>query len=158
MSIRKRKIEADYLKVGDKFELIGVGFEGNMGEEIDCTTREKEYVDGSTSSSKTITRWQSDFSEDQIESKSIIEYITSIQRELKTGTDAESEFIKVDTDKQGIGENSYYARKFKVAIQISELYPLDGSFLGMGDPKIGTVIIDPETKEITFTEGFTAKK
>ena len=163
MAIRKRKIEADYLKVNEKFELMGIGFE-SIDEKPNAQTREKRYVcDASSTQSITSYKWQSDFSGDQIENEKVIEYITSIGKELKTGADAETEYIKVDMDKPGAAENSYYARKFKVAVQVSE-FPnndgelgLSGSFLGLGDPIIGTATIDTETKELTFEEGFAAK-
>lgn len=161
MAIRKRKIEADFLKVGGKFELIGVGFE-SIDEKPNAQTREKRYVnDSSSTQSITSYKWQSNFSGDQIESEKVIEYITSIGKELKTGGDAESEFVKVDMDKAGTAEDSYYARKFKVAIQVSEFPNNDGelgvsgSFLGLGDPEIGTATFSDG--EITFAEGFTEK-
>lgn len=163
MGIRQRRIEADYLKVADKFELMGLGFE-SIDEKPNAQTREKRYVvDASTTTSIVSYNWQSDFSGDQIENEKVIEYIISIGKELKTGAAAETEYIKVDMDKPGTTENTYYARKFKVAVQVSE-FPnndgelgLSGSFLGLGDPIIGTVTIDAESKEITFAEGFTAK-
>ena len=34
---------------------------------------------------------------------------------------------------------------------------LSGSLLGLGDPVVGTVTINPDTKEITFKEGFNEK-
>ncbi|MBY6932284.1 hypothetical protein [Clostridium botulinum] len=163
MKIRQRRIEVDYLKIADKFEIMNVGFE-SMDEKPNAQTREKRYI-GDASSSQSITsyKWQSDFSGDQIENEKVIEYITAIGKELKTGADAETEYIKVDMDKPGTTENSYYARKFKVAIQVSE-FPnsdgelgLSGSFLGLGDPEIGTATIDVKTKELTFADGFTKK-
>ncbi|NFH81723.1 hypothetical protein FDA09_16545 [Clostridium botulinum] len=163
MAIRKRKIEADYLKVADKFELMGLGFE-SIDEKPNAQTREKRYVcDASSTQSITSYKWQSDFSGDQIENEKVVEFITDIGKELKTGADAETEYIKVDMDKPATGTNAFYARKFKVAVQVTE-FPnndgelgLSGSFLGLGDPVIGTVTIDAETKELTFVEGFTKK-
>lgn len=163
MAIRQRRIEADYLKIGGKFELMGVGFE-SIDEKPNAQTREKRYVpDASSTQSIVSYKWQSDFSGDQIENEKVIEFITAIGKELKTGADAETEYIKVDMDKPGTAENSYYARKFKVAVQVSE-FPnndgelgLSGSFLGLGDPVIGTVTLKPDTKEITFKEGFNEK-
>lgn len=163
MSIRQRRIEADYLKVAGKFELMNVGFDA-IDEKPNAQTREKRYV-GDSSSTQSITsyKWQSDFSGDQIENQKVIEYLTSIGKELKTGSDAETEYIKVDMDKKGTAEHSYYARKFNVAVSISD-FPnndgelgLSGSFLGLGDPIIGTVTINPTTKEITFEKGFNEK-
>ena len=163
MAVRQRRIEADYLKVSDKFEFMGVGF-SSIDEKPNAQTREVRYVcDASSTQSITSYKWQADFSGDQIESEKVIEYLTAIGKECKTGADAETEYIKVDMDKKGTAENSYYARKFKVAVMISE-FPnndgdlgLSGSFMGLGDPVIGTVTVNPDTKEISFTEGFNEK-
>lgn len=163
MAVRQRRIEADYLKVSDKFEFMGVGF-SSIDEKPNAQTREVRYVcDASSTQSITSYKWQADFSGDQIESEKVIEYLTAIGKECKTGADAETEYIKVDMDKKGAAENSYYARKFKVAVMISE-FPnndgdlgLSGSFMGLGDPIVGTVTINPDTKEISFTEGFNEK-
>ncbi len=163
MAVRQRRIEADYLKVSNKFEFMGVGF-SSIDEKPNAQTREVRYVcDASSTQSITSYKWQADFSGDQIESEKVIEYLTAIGKECKTGADAETEYIKVDMDKKGTAENSYYARKFKVAVMISE-FPnndgdlgLSGSFMGLGDPVIGTVTVNPDTKEITFEKGFNEK-
>lgn len=159
MAIRARRIEADYLKVGEDFELLGAGFTG-IDEKLNSQVTEKKYVnDASSSQSVTGYKWQADFTGDQIVSNNAIEYIVGIGKELKTGGDAETEYIKVDLDKEASTSGSFYARKFKVAIQVSE-FPnndgelgLSGVFLGLGDPEIGS--FNTQTK--AFTKGFTAK-
>ena len=159
MAIRARRIEADYLKVGEDFELLGAGFTG-IDEKLNSQVTEKKYVnDASSSQSVTGYKWQADFTGDQIVSNNAIEYIVGIGKELKTGGDAETEYIKVDLDKEASTEGSFYARKFKVAIQVNE-FPnndgdlgLSGTFLGLGDPIIGSF----NTKTKAFTEGFIAK-
>lgn len=163
MAVRQRRIEADYLKVGEKFELMGVGFE-SVDEKPNAQTKETRYViDASASQSVVSYKWQADFSGDQIESENVIKHIVKIGKELKTGVDTEAEYLKVDLDKVGSAENSFYARKFKVAIQVNE-FPnndgnlgLSGTLLGLGDCVVGTATIDPITKEVTFVEGFTEK-
>ena len=160
MSIRKRKIEADYLKINKAFVFLGTGWTG-LDEKPNAQTKEKRYVNES-SSTQTITgyKWQNDFTGDQIQSDEAIEYIASIGKELKSGAEAETEYCKVDLDKPASTDSkSFYARKFKVAIQGDEFPDNDGelgisgSFLGIGDPIIGTFNV--ETK--AFTEGFTGK-
>lgn len=158
MAIRQRRMEADYLKVGENFEFLGAGFTA-IDEKPNSQVTEKRYInDASSSQSVTGYKWQADFSGDQIDSEKAIEYITTIGKELKTGGDCESEYIRVDLDKAST-DGGYYARKFKVAIQVSE-FPnndgelgLSGVFLALGDPVIGT--FNTETKK--FTEGFTAQ-
>lgn len=159
MAIRQRRMEADYLKVGENFEFLGAGFTA-IDEKPNSQVTEKRYInDASSSQSVTGYKWQADFSGDQIDSEKAIEYITTIGKELKTGGDCESDYIRVDLDKASTTDGGYYARKFKVAIQVSE-FPnndgelgLSGVFLALGDPVIGTF----NTKTKTFTEGFTAQ-
>ena len=156
MGTRQRRIEADYLKVSAAFELLGVGFT-TIDEKPNPQTPENRYVtDASTPQSITSYKWQADFEGDQIESDDAIEYITAIGKELKTGSACETEYVKEDLDKAAL-TTGYYARKFNVAIQVNE-FPnndgelgLSGTFLGLGDPIIGT--FDTATK--TFTAGFT---
>lgn len=159
MAIRQRRMEADYLKVGENFEFLGAGFTA-IDEKPNSQVTEKRYInDASSSQSVTGYKWQADFSGDQIDSEKAIEYITTIGKELKTGGDCESEYIRVDLDKASTTDGGFYARKFKVAIQVSE-FPnndgelgLSGVFLALGDPVVGTF----NTKTKTFTEGFTAQ-
>lgn len=159
MAIRQRRMEADYLKVGENFEFLGAGFTA-IDEKPNSQVTEKRYInDASSSQSVTGYKWQADFSGDQMDSEKAIEYITTIGKELKTGGDCESEYIRVDLDKPSNTEGGYYARKFKIAIQVSE-FPnndgelgLSGVFLALGDPVVGTF----NTKTKTFTEGFTAQ-
>ncbi len=159
MAIRQRRMEADYLKVGENFEFLGAGFTA-IDEKPNSQVTEKRYInDASSSQSVTGYKWQADFSGDQMDSEKAIEYITTIGKELKTGGDCESDYIRVDLDKAANTDGGYYARKFKVAIQVSE-FPnndgelgLSGIFLALGDPVVGTF----NTKTKTFTEGFTAQ-
>lgn len=159
MATRARRMEADYLKVGEEFEFLGAGFTA-IDEKPNSQTKEVRYINDASSSTSVVGyKWQSDFTGDQIVNDKAIEFITNIGKELKTGGDCESEYIKVDLDKESNTSGSYYARKFKVAIQVSE-FPnndgdlgLSGVFLGSGDPVIGTF----NTKEKSFTEGFVAK-
>ena len=159
MAIRARRMEADYLKVGENFEFLGAGFTA-IDEKPNSQTKEVRYINDASSSTSVVGyKWQSDFTGDQIVNDKAIEFITNIGKELKTGGDCESEYIKVDLDKESNTSGSYYARKFKVAIQVSEFPNTDGDlglsgvFLGLGDPVIGTF----NTNEKSFTEGFVAK-
>lgn len=162
MGIRQRRIQANYLKVGAKYEFLGTGF-STLDEKPSPKTTSKRYInDASASQSITSYEWSSDFEADQIQSDKAIEYIVNIGEMCKTGADAETEYLIVDLDKEA-KTAGYRARKFKIAIQVDEFSNNDGelqckgSFLGLGDPIEGTVTIDDSTKEITFTEGFTPK-
>ena len=162
MGIRQRRIQANYLKVGTKYEFLGTGF-STLDEKPSPKTTSKRYInDASASQSITSYEWSSDFEADQIQSDKAIEYIVNIGEMCKTGADAETEYLIVDLDKEA-KTAGYRARKFKIAIQVDEFSNNDGelqckgSFLGLGDPAEGTVTIDTSTKEATFTEGFEAK-
>ena len=159
MGIRKKKIQANYLKVKDTFELLGTGFT-ELNESPSAKTTSKRYINQSSSSQYVIGyEWNSGFNTDQINIEKVIEYIRDIGEMQKTGADAETEYLIVDLDKPGAEEGSFRARKFKIAIAVDSFDDNDGelgisgSFLGQSDPIEGTFTV--ATKE--FAEGFSAK-
>ena len=159
MSIRKRKVQANYLKVDDKFELLGTGFT-ELNESPSAQTTSKRYINQSSSSqSVTGYEWSTSFNADQIVSEKAIEYIRNIGEMQLTGSDTESEYIIVDLDKEASESNGFRARKINVAIAVDSFDDNDGelgisgSFLGQSDPIEGTF----NTSTKSFTEGFTPK-
>jgi hypothetical protein len=157
MSIRKRKVQANYLKVGEDFELLGTGFT-ELNESPSAQTTSKRYINqASATQSVTGYEWTTSFNTDQIVSDKAIEYIREIGEMQKTGAEAETEYIIVDLDKPAETEGSYRARKIKVAIAVDSFDDNDGelgisgSFLGQSDPVEGTFTVSDKT----FTEGFT---
>lgn len=159
MGIRKRRIQANYLKVNGSFEVLGTGFT-ELTESPSAQAGSKRYINQS-SASQSITgyEWSSSFNTDQIVSDVAVEYIRDIGEMLRTGSDAESEILFVDLDKPGTASNTFRARKIKVAISVDSFddndgeLAISGSFLGIGDPVEGT--FNTETR--SFTEGFTGK-
>lgn len=157
MAVRKRKIQANYLKVTE-FELLSTGFT-ELNESPSAQTTSKRYINQS-SASQSITgyEWSTSFNADQIVSEVAIEYIRDIGEMQKTGADTETEYIIVDLDKPA-QTSGYRARKFMVAIAVDSFEDNDGelgitgSILGISDPVLGT--FDTTTK--TFTEGFEPK-
>lgn len=156
--IRKRKIQANYLKIGEKFELLGAGFT-ELNESPSAQTTSKRYINqASASQSITGYEWTTSFNADQIASEKAIEYIRDIGELQKLGSEAETEYLMVDLDQEATSKG-YRARKIRVAISIDSFEDNDGelgvtgSFLGMSDIILGT--FDLETN--TFTEGFTPK-
>lgn len=155
MAVRKRKIQANYLKVGENFELLGAGFT-ELNESPSAQTTSKRYINQS-SASQSITgyEWTTSFNADQIVSEKAIEYIRDIGEMQKTGLDTETEYLIVDLDKPA-SNAGFRARKFKIAIAVDSFDDNDGelgvtgSFLGISDPVEGT--FDTSTK--IFTEGF----
>lgn len=158
MAIRKRKIQANYLKVTNAFELLGTGFT-ELNESPSAQTTSKRYINQSSASqSVTGYEWASEFTADQIINEKVIEYIREIGEMQKLGSDTETDYLIVDLDKPATTKG-FRARKIKVAVSVDSFEDEDGdlgisgSFLGISDPILGT--FDPTTKE--FTEGFTPK-
>jgi len=157
MGVRKRKIQANYMKVKEGFELLGTGFT-ELNESPSAQTASKRYINQSSSSqSVTGYEWNSSFNTDQIVSDKAIEYIKDIGEMQKTGADTETDYLIVDLDKPAVTEGSFRGRFFKIAIAVDSFDDNDGelgisgSFLGQSDPVEGT--FDTKIKE--FTEGFT---
>lgn len=158
MAIRKRKVQANYLKVKEAFELLGAGFT-ELNESPSAQTTSKRYINQSSSSqSVTGYEWGTSFNTDQINSEKAIEYIRDIGEMQKTGADTETEYIIVDLDKPGTVVGTYRARKFRVAIAVDSFDDNDGelgisgNFLGQSDPVEGTFTVATKA----FEEGFTA--
>ena len=143
MSIRKRKVQANYLKVGEDFELLGTGFT-ELNESPSAQTTSKRYINQSSASqSVTGYEWATEFTADQIVSEKAIEYIREIGEMQKLGSDTETDYLIVDLDKPA-ATTGFRARKIKVAISIDS-FPdndgelgIEGSFLGISDPVLGT--------------------
>lgn len=159
MAIRKRKVQANYMKVKEAFELLGTGFT-ELNESPSAQTTSKRYINQSSSrQSVTGYEWNSSFNADQIKSEKAIEYIKEIGEMQKTGADAETEYLIVDLDKPGTVEGSFRARKFDIAIAVDSIddndgeLAISGSFLGQSDPVEGTFTVATKT----FEEGFTPK-
>jgi hypothetical protein len=158
MAVRKRKIQANYLKIADAFELLGTGFT-ELNESPSAQTTSKRYINqASASQSITGYEWTTSFNADQIVSEKAIENIRNIGEMQKTGAETEAEYLIVDLDKPA-QTAGYRARKLKVAIAVDSFEDNDGelgitgSFLGISDPVEGTF----DTTAKTFTEGFTPK-
>lgn len=158
MGIRKRKIQANYLKVNNTFELLGAGFT-ELNESPSAKTTSKRYINQSSASqSVSGYEWSTSFNADQISSEEAIQYIRNIGEMQLTGADTETEYIIVDLDMPAL-TTGYRARKFNVAIAVDSFDDNDGElgvsgkFLGISDPIEGTF----NTTSKTFTEGFTGK-
>ena len=155
MAVRKRKIQANYLKVAEAFELLGTGFT-ELNESPSAQTSSKRYINQSSATqSVTGYEWGTSFNADQIVSENAIEYIRNIGEMQLTGGDTETEYIIVDLD-QAATTLGFRARKFNVAVAVDSFEDNDGelgitgNFLGLSDPILGTF----DTALKTFVEGF----
>lgn len=157
--VRTRRMEADYLNVAsgaeaETYALMGTGFTA-LTETPSAQTASKRYINmASARQSVTGYEWSAPFEADQILDEQAIAYIRAISDGLKTGGDAETDYVQVDLDAplESVA-NTYKARKRTVAIAVSELpdndgdLGLNGDLLGVTDPVAG--YFNTETK--TFT-------
>ncbi len=151
---------ADYLEVGGKMELCGIGFtklDESPGAKSDNTT----YINETTSSADIIgyeTEFPYEF--DAVPSQKALYALWKDGRDHHTGEDAQHVFLKVDlfnpvgTPSKATAE--YTARKFVVSNEVSdftggggEKITASGTLHAVGDPIFGK--FDTVTK--TFTEG-----
>ena len=89
-----------------------------------------------------------------------VDFIRDIGENRKTGVDAETDYVRVDLDKKvGASGTEYEARKFHVAVEVSDFADSDGemtmsgNLLGIGDMVIGK--FDTTSKTFTATSGET---
>lgn len=153
-TVKQRYQEAAYIKTGENYELAGTGFE-KLDEEPGAQTSSKKYInDKSSTSSITSYEGEHPFTADQILSEKVIEDFVSIGKLRKTGADAEREMVRVDLDKAvAEQENTFEARHFDVAVEVSSFadndgeLQVEGTLHDKGDPVEGTF----NTKTKTFT-------
>lgn len=155
--VRKRKIEADYINTSPgtstpEYSLCGTGF-SKLSESPSAQTSKKRYIN-QESSSQHVTgyEWSCSFETDQIPDEKAVNFILEIGKNLKSGPEAETDFVQVDLDAPVEGkENTYKARKRKIAIAVKELPDNDGElgangdFLGVTDPVTGEFDVNTKT-------------
>lgn len=147
---------ADYLKVGDKFELMGVGFE-TLDENPNAQSVQKIYVNQATATNF-INSYQTEFpySADMIASEKALMSLYKCGRDHLTGTAAMFEYVRVELFSPVKSQpNVFEARKFIVSNEVSgntgkggDPMSLAGTLKSVGDPVLGTF----DTTSGTFTE------
>ena len=159
MGIKQRRGIADYLNVTpaestEKYAFMGSGFT-KLDESPSAQTSSKRYINDK-STTKAISGYDDSFpfETDQILSEEAIECIIGIGEKRLTGADAETTYVRVDLDKKiGSTGTEFAARKFKVAIEVSDFADSDGemtasgNLLPIGDPIEGKF----DTTSKTFT-------
>lgn len=159
--VKQRYKEADYLNISaakgtEKYVLMGTGFT-KIDDSPSAQTTSKRYVNNK-SATKSIGSydWSAPYELDLIESEEAITFIAEIGRREKTGSEAETDYIRVDLAKEK-SANGYPARKRRVAIEVAEFVDNDGeitgsgNLLGKGDWTFG--FFDTETATFTPEEG-----
>lgn len=151
---------ADYLNTSTNgtpsFALMGVGF-NTLDENPNAQTDGKTYIHQKAQSSQ-IKNYQTQFpfDTDLIASEEAVMALYNIGRNQKIGKDAELEYVRVELfQPHETLENTFTARKFKVAVAVSgisgaggEAVKVTGTLHGVGDPMFGTF----NTSTKTFTE------
>ena len=162
--VRQTRMQANYIDIssGDtpSWAFCGAGFK-TLNEQPSAQTKSRRYkCDKSASKSITGYDWSTPFEIDQIRTQEAVNYIVNIGELQLTGEEAETDFLIVDLDKPISGENNtFYARKFHVAVEVSSFDDDDGeltgsgNLLGIGDPVVGKFNV----KTLTYTADTTAE-
>ena len=154
-----RNAIADYLKVGEDFELMGTGFT-SLNESPGAQTDSETYINETTESTD-ITKYATEFAYESrfIPSKKAIYKLYKQGRDHATGESAKCIYVRVDLFNP-IGapteeKAEYPARQFVVANEVSdfegdggEKISVSGTLHSVGDPIQG--------KFDTVTQPFTA--
>lgn len=162
--IKERIGFADYLNVKPTqetadYELMGAGFT-DLNEAPSAKTSSKRYVNDK-SETKRITGydWSVAYTTDQIRSEPAVDFICNIGEKMLTGTETETDYVRVDLDKPVSGkESTYEARYHKIAVEVANFDNNDGemaasgNLLGIGDVVLGEF----NTKTKVFTEASAA--
>lgn len=158
--IKQRRTIANYIDVAETgaetadFAFMGAGFK-SLEETPSAQTKSRKYV-CDKSSTQTINgySWSTPFELDQIREQEAVEFICKIGEEQLTGADTERDYVMVDMNSAVSGsENTYNARKIKVAVELASFSNDDGdlgasgNLLGVGDIIKGTF----NTSTRTFT-------
>lgn len=160
MGVKQRRGFADYLNIGtsgtEQYVLMGAGYT-KLDESPAAQTKSRRYVNDK-SQTKSISGYDDSFpfEADQIIDEDAIDFIRDIGENRKTGADAETDYVRVDLDKQvGASGTEYEARKFHVAVEVADFADSDGemtmsgNLLGIGDMVPGK--FDTTTKAFTAT-------
>lgn len=161
-----RYMVADYLNTGSKeaeaYSLMGSGFSAldeNPSAKVDKTA----YIND-RSATGSITGYENSFAFDTqlISDDAAIKYIYDVARNQKTGSEAETDYVRVDLFEKAV-ENAYPARKFRVAIEVTgitgagtEIMKVAGNLHQVGSIVEGT--FNPTTKTFTATAAAAANQ
>lgn len=151
---------ADYLNTGTEstkeWALMGAGFT-SIDEEPNAQTDSVKYVnDRSTTTSIIGYETSFSFEADHIKEEAAIDAIYNIARNHHIGSDAELEYCRVELWNAAEGTNTFEARLFRVAVEVSSMsgenkMGMSGSLNCIGDPVLGTF----NTQTRTFTPATT---
>ncbi len=139
---------ADYINVGkdnEEYALMGAGFSA-LNEATGAKSETTTYINDKASSSYVKGYETSfDFDTELILEEAATAKIYDVSRNQKVGTEAETEYIRVELFKPTEDEDTYCARKFRVSIEVSDItgegasaVKLSGGLRVLGDFTDGT--------------------
>lgn len=153
-----RHMIADYLNVGtreaEEYAFMNAGFT-TLDENPSAKVETVPYV-GDKSASGSITGYETvfPFETQLISDEAAVKFIYDIGRNQKTGEDAETDYVRIDEFDDGATETSYPARKFRVAVEVTniagegtQIVKVSGNLHQVGDFIDGT--FDTNTKKFT---------
>ena len=130
-AIKQRRKYANYLNVSElsseEYVLMGAGFT-DLNESPSAQTTSKKYVNDKNATKSIVGYdWSTAFNTDMIRSEKAVDYICNIGELQLVGAEAETDYIIVDLDKPvSEKENTFTARKFRVAVEVSSFDNNDG--------------------------------
>lgn len=155
-----RNVIADYLNIAEngsaeEYALMGVGIT-KLDESFGAQSDGKCYIHQKTKSNS-IKSYEEEFAfeSELISDEKVVMALYNVGRNNLTGKDAEKDYIRVETFRPISGsENTYAARKFRVAVEVSNCsgeggdnLTVSGSLKAVGDFIDGK--FDKTTKEFT---------
>ncbi len=158
--ITNRYDVADYIDVGPKGtpNILVMDVFTEINENPNAKTSEKHYT-ADKSSTKQTTGYATTFpiTSDMYSNEPVAEFLRDIAEEQKVGAACETDYFRVRLYEPVNGqEHTYYARKFRVSVEVSSIsgvpgdtMQLSGNLNAIGDAVIGTFN--------TSTKTFTAK-
>ena len=137
--VEQRYQQADYIDVsggGDtpQYELLGFGVT-KLDNSPSAQTTSKRYVNQKSATQKVGSyQFSAPLEFDLVRSESAIAYIADIGENEKTGADAETNYVKVYLTKPvDLKENTFEAKRRKVAVEIADFADNDGEIQGTGN-------------------------
>lgn len=161
--VEQRYQQADYIDVsgrGDspQYELLGFGVT-KLDNSPSAQTTSKRYVNQKSATQKIGSyQFSAPLEFDLVRSEQAIAYIADIGENEKTGAEAETNYVKVYLTKSVASkENTFEAKRRRVAVEIADFADNDGeiqgsgNLLGVSDWEIGE--FNTQTKTFTKAEG-----
>jgi len=155
MGIKQRRMQANYIDVGagetHDIVLMGTGYTALDENPSAQTTSRRYIIDKSATQSVSGYDWSVAFDIDQIREQAAVNYICRIGEMMLTGADAETDYFIIDIDQPESEDDTYHARKMRVAVAVDSFTNDDGNMgctgnlLGIGDITEGTFDITAKT-------------